>query len=478
VLIAVFVSSAVAQTSWWRTYGGPSDDYGTSAQPTSDGGYVITGFTGSFGPGGPNVWLIKTDASGDTLWTRTYGGTNYDYGNSVQPTSDGGYIVAGYTNTLGPGRVDVYLINTNATGDTLWTRTYGGTNEDEGWSVQQSSDGGYVIAGVTYSFGAGGGDVYLVKTNASGDTLWTRTYGGTHDDCGYSVQQTVDGGYIIAGMTNSSGAGPYDHDVYLIKTNASGDTLWTRSYGDTNYDVGYSVQQTSDGGYIVAGRTTSFGAGYGDVYLIRTNASGDTVWTRTYGGTDDDLGHSVQQTTDGGYIIAGETYSFGAGSRDAYLIKTNASGDTLWTRTDGGTDEDRGSSVEQTTDGGYIIAGFTESFGSGGSDVYLVKTDADGHVAVEEPSGPRLTISRAAFRVQPNPFRSFAVVPGHETDRFILSDISGRKVGICDGDRIGEGLPPGVYFLSPIAEPDVPHARLLRIVKGGWYRGRNRGDSK
>ena len=306
--------------------------------------------------------------------------------------------------------------------------------------------------------------VLVIASPALAQTSLWRTYGGTDYDHGYSVQQTADGGYIIAGCTWSFGAG--DNDVYLIKTNASGDNLWTRTYGGINDDEGWSVQQTSDSGYIVAGWTMSFGAGEADVYLIKANASGDTQWTRTYGGFSDDEGYSVQQTSDGGYVIAGETYSFGAGYRDVYLIKTSASGDTLWTRTYGGTNGDWGYSVQQTSDSGYIIAGSTTSFGAGGSDVYLIKTDANGNVAVTEPSTPQLANTRTAFRVQPNPVSSFAVVPGHETESFILSDISGRKVGICNGNRIGEGLPPGVYFLLPV-KPAIPRIRPLRIVKGG-----------
>jgi len=465
-----FTSIARAQTSWRRTYGGTNDDFGESVRQTSDSGYIIAGFTKSFGTGGLDVYLLKADASGDTLWTRTYGGTRDDYGYSVQQTSDGGYIVVGYTYTFGAGYIDVYLIKTNASGDTLWTRTYGGTSSDYGYSVRQTADSGYIIAGRTHSFGVGTPDsanVYLIKTDASGDTLWTRTYGGTNEDAGFSVQQTSDGGYIIAGLTTSFGAGSYD--AHLIKTDASGDTLWTRTYGGTSSDVGRSVQQTSDGGYIVVGFTYSFGAGYADVYLIKTDASGDTLWTRTHGGTSSDLGWSVQQTSDSGYIIAGTNASFGGGDYDVYLIKTNASGDTLWTRTYGGTNGDVGRSVRQASDGGYIIAGYTWSFGAGTPDyanVYLIKTDANGNVAVAEPSTPQLTNPRTAFRLQPNPFSSYAAVPGHEAESFILSDVSGRKVGICNGDRVGEELPPGVYFLSPV-NPALPRFRPLRIVKGG-----------
>ena len=219
----------------------------------------------------------------------------------------------------------------------------------------------------------------MIKTNATGDTIWTKTYGGANSDYGKSVQQTSDGGYIIVGYSNSFGAG--SNDVYLIKTNATGDTLWTKTYGGASSDYGKFVQQTSDGGYIIVGYSNSFGAGYDDVYLLKTNATGDTLWTKTYGGADYDYGKSIQQTSDGGYIITGGTYSFGAGSNDVYLLKTNATGDTLWTKTYGSISDDEGNSVQQTSDGGYIITGvnFIDD-GTGDVDVLLIKTDVDGNV--------------------------------------------------------------------------------------------------
>jgi len=375
VLLAAFcVSTAIADpgdTLWTRTYGGSADDEGWSVQQTTDGGYIITGYTDSFGAGHYDVYVVKTDANGDTLWTRTYGGSNYDEAKFVQQTADGGYIVTGFTSSFGAGSMDVYLVKTDADGDTLWTRTYGGSIDDEGWCVQQTADGGYIIAGTTNSFGAGSMDVYVVKTDANGDALWTCTYGGGDWDVGWSVQQTTDGGYIIAGNTMSFGAGG---DVYVVKTDANGDTLWTCTYGGGDWDEGWSVQQTTDGGYIIAGRTESFGAGEADVWLVKTDANGDTLWTRIYGGSNYDEGWSVQQTTDGGYIIAGLTDSFGGGSMDVYLVKTDADGGTLWTRTYGGkSGDDMAGSVQQTTDGGYIIAGLTDSFGAGSVDFYLLR---------------------------------------------------------------------------------------------------------
>jgi len=390
-------------------------------------------------------------------WERTYGGAGTDEGYSVQQTTDGGYIVAGLYDKY--GNPQVYLIKANASGDTLWTRTYGVPNGGVGYSVQETQDGGYIVAGYTWSFG-NNYQVYLVKTNASGDTLWTRNYGGSSGDRGYSVQQTQDGGYIVAGYTDSFGE---SLQVYLIKTNAQGDTLWTRTYGGTGDDGGRSVQQTSDGGYIIAGYTYSFGNNY-QVYLIKTNASGDTLWTRAYGGTSIDESNSVQQTSDGGYIIAGWTNSFGAGLYDVYLIKTNTSGDTLWTKTYGGTNRDYGRSVQQTQDGGYIVAGYTHSFGNA-DQVYLIKTDANGNVGVEtaEVRGQRL---EGRITAKPNPFTSFAALPGHEAERFSLYDISGRKVGTYRGDRIGEGLAPGVYFLRyQEMLKQVQHDEIVRIVK-------------
>ncbi len=374
-LVSISPSSVLAASpptvQWTKTFGGAGDDRGNSVQPTSDGGYIIAGSTVSLGAGGSDVYLVKTDASGNMTWQKTFGGTDYDTGNSVQATSDGGYIITGTTNSSGAGGNDAYLIKTDSSGNMTWSQTIGGVGNDWGSSVQPTADGGYIIVGLTTSFGAGGSDVYLIKANASGNITWTQTIGGVGNDSGSFVQPTADGGYIIVGLTTSFGAGGYD--VYLIKTNASGNLTWNRTLGGTGTDVGGSVQPTADGGYVIVGFTYPFGTLLYDVYLVKTDGSGNMTWSQTFGGMGADIGSSVQPTADGGYIVVGNTDSFGAGGQDVWLIKTNASGNVTWQQTFGGVGYDYGNSVQQTADGGYIIAGYTKSFGAGNADVYLIK---------------------------------------------------------------------------------------------------------
>jgi len=365
------VQQCIPDYEWAKTFGGSRVDYGYSVEQTTDGGYIIVGATDSFDGGWYDAYLIKTDAFGNEVWSQTFDRGSWDAGYSVRQTADGGYIIVGETYTPSPIDIDVYLIKTDAFGNEVWSQTFGRGLIDVGRSVEQTPDGGYIVVGSTYSLGSDKlDDVYLIKTDAFGNEVWSQTFGGINTEHGFSVQQ-ADGGYVIVGQTNSFGAG--DFDIYLIKTDAFGNMIWGKTFGGSCLDRGRSVQQTPDGNYIIVGATDSFGAGSSDVYLLKIDAFGNEVWSRTFGGSDRDSGFFARQA-DGGYIIVGETMSYGAGEREVYLIWTDAFGNEVWSQIFGGSEWDSGYCVQQTAEGNYIIVGSTASSGAGDRDVYLIKT--------------------------------------------------------------------------------------------------------
>jgi len=270
---------------------------------------------------------LKFDSSGELSWAKTVGGTNHDRSNSAFQTSDGGYISAGWTNSFGAGYDDLFLVKFDSLGEVSWAKTVGGVNYDEGSSVFQTSDGGYIVTGYTESFGAGSFDFVFLRFDSAGNLSWAKTVGGIGDDKGFSVSQTSDGGYIVTGYTGSYGAGSLD--LFLLRFDSEGNLSWAKTVGGTGDDRGYSVSQTSDGGYIVTGYTESFGAGAYDFWLLKFDSSGELSWVKTVGGTGNDGGYLVSQTSDSGYIITGETNSFGAGGFDTLLLKFNSSGNIL-----------------------------------------------------------------------------------------------------------------------------------------------------
>ncbi len=372
---------------WNQTYGGEGYDWGGSLVQTLDGGFAIVGETDSYGAGDYDVYLVRTDAQGNLLWNMTYGGTEYDGGFSVVQTLDGGFAIAGDTYSYGAGDRDAYLIRTDANGVMLWNTTFGGIEDDNVWTMIQTSDGGFAIIGRTDSYGAGSFDIYLVKTDANGSMLWNTTYGGPEYDFGTSLIQTLDGGFVIAGTTESYGAG--DTDVYLIRTDANGVMLWNTTYGGPEYDFGISLVQTLDGGFAIVGYTYSYGAGIDDVYLIKTDADGNMLWNKTYGGTEHDYADSMVQTSDGGFVISALTYTAGEGNNSVYegndavyLLKTDANGNLLWNMTYGETNYSIGRFLVQTSDGGFAIVGDIESYGAGDDDVYLVKIVVEGELGL------------------------------------------------------------------------------------------------
>lgn len=377
----------VSYHSWVRTYGGTGDEVARESKQTSDGGVIVAGFTNSYGTGG-DFWVMKLLANGDVDWQKTFGGSNYDYANAVDVTSDGGYIVTGITYSFGQGNGDAWVIKLDSTGAIQWQKVLGTAGADYFYSVQQTKDGGYILAG--YS----GGHSWVAKLNSSGAVVWNNVYTVSNVDGAATVRQTFDGGYVVTGSFTTNGycysCGPfstccdyYDNNTYILRIDANGALIWQKNFGNTNDSIGRSIRQTADGGFIEAGYTRSFGGGGSDVEVIRLDGSGNLVWWRTFGWTYDDEANSVEQTSDGGFLVSGFSKSSGVGTpsyANGWIFKLNSSGSILWQKMYGGNNDEQFYFGSLTSDGGIIAGGSTSSFGAGASDVWLMKLDSSGSI--------------------------------------------------------------------------------------------------
>lgn len=385
---------------WQQTYGGPAFEEIHSVIKTKDGGYALGGDTNEYGYA---FYFVKTDANGNMQWSKTYGenGMYRIYADVVQ-TSDGGYALAGYKNSYSAGGLDYWLVKTDENGNALWNRTYGGPGDEIAFALIQTSDGGYVLGGKSDSFGQGY-DIYIVKTNSTGDVEWAHNYGGSQDDVMWTpstILETNDGGLIFAGETKSYGAG--NGDIWLIKTDMQGNTLWNMTYGGVNEESSPGLIRTADGGYLMVGSTSSYGAGNSDVWLVKVDAAGNPQWNKTYGGSGTDVGMSVVQTPDGGYAVGAISNSFGLGGWDAWLIRTDSSGNKLWDRVYGGAGDDELYTVLEVTNNVFVIGGDTSSLGAGNLDGWLMQTSAENGLAWKDTTPNSITFFRPLDEIQCN----------------------------------------------------------------------------
>ena len=481
ITVLLQASSLFAQNIWSQSYGGEFTDEGQSAIETSDNAYLVAGSTESFGSGGFDGWLVKTDHSGDTLWTKTYGGNSSDRAKSLIETLDQAYLFAGETFSYGAGGYDAWLVKTDLNGDTLWTKTYGGTEADYAMSVIESSDQAYLILGHTHSYGSGRGDFWLVKTDINGDTLWTRTFGGGQDDLGFSLIETSDQAYLLAGHTKSYGSGA--QDAWIIKTDLNGDTLWTQTYGGILWDRATSIIETSDQAYLMVGYTESYSLGYKEAWIVKTDLDGETLWNRTYDGDEESWAWGGIETSDQGFVVTGYTWSFATNSLDALLIKTDANGDALWTKTYGGLAEESTFSVVETSDQGFLISGWTESYGSASYNVFLIKTDSLGNSAIPVSiQNVEDQVRPTSLSVFPNPSNNECMLtytlPEHSSVNIDIFDLSGNNMWNHDygkqgrgtytliwnhQDRNGNMLGSGVYVLRISTSSWIESKKILLL---------------
>lgn len=368
IFLTLYIPSGSAALIWSKTYGGTNAEYGFSFVQTSDDGYAIVGSIITYGSGSSyssDSWLIKTDVAGDLQWSKTFGGAGTNLLSSLVETSDGGFALGGFTNSSGGSEGDMWLVKTNSKGDIQWSKNYGDTNHEIANSIVQTSDGGFALAGAK---GPGGdfNDFCLVKTDSAGDLLWSKTYGGEGNDVAQSLVQTTDGGYAMVGFLNNY--------PWLVRVDSTGSMQWNKTYGELIYgesgiNLG-SVIQSEDGGYVLVGYNNQ------KAWLVKTDSSGNLQWNKTY--DQGFVAYSVVQTNDGGYALAGQVV--GNGVFDFWLAKTDNTGNVQWAQNYvGGQGE---VTVMQTSDGGYALLGSINPTGANyDSDIWLIKTDTNGITA-------------------------------------------------------------------------------------------------
>lgn len=368
--------AAWAQT-WVRTYGGLGQDEAVTPAQSADGGLIVAGTTSSQGAGSQDVVVLRLDRCGEPLWMKTYGGAFDESARALAPTAAGDWLVAGDSSSF-DSSLDYWVLKLSAAGTILWQRRFGGAGDETAHAIEATSDGGCLVAGVAQGPGGGDQDGWIMKLDASGSPIWQKTLGGAGDDLVEDVLVTADGGYLLVGSTDSWGAGFFD--LWIIKLGSTGGLVWQKTLGGPSDEAAHAVAQRPDGTFLVAGFTDSFGAGLLDYWVLALDTQGAILWQNTYGGVDDDEATAVLAASGGVSIVSGQTFSAGAGLSDAWLIALDSAGQILWQKTYGGPAEDAVRSSAVAMEGGIIAAGLTASFGQGASDAWLLRLDMAGEM--------------------------------------------------------------------------------------------------
>jgi len=451
--VLLFTVDGLGQNTWVKTFGGSGSEDGNPITSTTDGGYVLTGGTGSndgdfsgMNKGYWDIFVMKLNSNGDIVWKKTFGGSNWDKGYSITTTNDGGYVLTGKTNSfdgdfggMSKGGGDIFVIKLNSSGDIEWKKIFGGIGEDWGWSITTTNDGGYVLTGWTNSDDNhpsgiifGGGDLFIIRLNSDGLILWKRTYGGSSQDIGFSIKTTNDGGYVLTGWTYSndgdfSGMNKGNRDTFVMKLTSVGDIVWKKTFGGSGWEGGGDIYQTTDGGYVLTSISNDsvpngINQRYQDIFIMKLDSIGDIVWKKTFGGSNGE-GSTITTTNDGGYVLTGFTSSndgdfsgMNKGRYDIFVMKLNSNGEIVWKKTYGGSDDDYGGPVTTTNDGGYVLTGITMSndgdfsgMNKGERDIFVMKLDSNGNLnnttSINEFGEPTTTLL-----VHPNPFQNSTTI--------------------------------------------------------------------
>ena len=494
---------------WQKSFGGPGWDAARILEQTADGGYIMGGESNADGNdvtgnhGFFDYWVVKIDSSGNIQWQKSLGGTGADYLYSIVQTDDGGYIAAGRSVsndgdvTGNHGTYDYWVVKLDGGGNIQWQKSLGGSGWDEAHAIQQTSDGGYIAAGFAESLD---GDVtgvhdysdyWIAKLDSSGNIEWQKAFGGFDEDEAYAIQQTSDGGYIVAGSTLSDDGdvtGHHgDYDYWIVKIDSAGNMQWQKTLGGSSEDIATSVQQTIDGGYIVAGNSISADGdvtnnkGGSDYWVVKLDVSGNIQWQKSFGGTDYDYGSFIRQTSDGGYIVSGGTSSndgdvtINFGDYDFWILKLNNAGNIIWEKSLGGSMEEFAFAVHQTADGGFITAGYTNSqdgditVSYGNYDFWVVKLTVPTSVSSDHNEND--------YSIYPNPATGevnilFTLNKTTYVELQLLNSL-GQIVKVILNEHANTGenkinlftgnIPPGIYHLKFVVDNKVLTKKLVKM---------------
>lgn len=483
--------SVIAQsdTLWTKTYGGQYSDGGRSIIEAIDGGFVIAGYTYSFGEGYADFYLVKTDSEGNEEWAKTYGGPNMDYAYDVcKSVENDGYVLVGYTASYGNGSKDIYMVKTDIDGNEIWTQTFGGPEVEHAKSIIPTNDGNYLICGYTESFGAGEDDIYLINTDPEGNLLWEKTIGTDHSEMGEDIIETSDGNFLITGSSglydipgNNSGR---NRDIYLVKTDQSGNVLeegyyWIMLGNQGAFDDGYAVCENSDGEYYIVGGCTRESVEVLDIAVVKTDSELNVIWKENL-----EMGESafydfsraaLKPTSDGGILICGSFKYASTIKNDLFVIKVDSTGNEEWSGYYGGDGSESAYAITESNDEGFVITGHTSSYGAGSFDVWLLKLDLNQTGLSNEPKSSEIN-----FQIFPNPaIKNVTISYELESATHLnisITDSSGKLIKalldnkqaageyhhIWDGKGdSGREVPAGVYLCKIQAGKEVYNKKII-----------------
>jgi hypothetical protein len=433
--------SQIPDTVWTKTFGGPSADVGNSVKQTNDSGFIIAATTNSFGAGGQDIWLIKTDANGDTMWTKTFGGSGDDAAKNIQLTNDNGYAIFGKTNSFGNGGDDFLFWKTDSLGNTEWFKTYGGSVDERAYEGQQTTDSGYVIVGD--SLGSTNSKAWMIKTDKAGIFTWGRTIGihpANHYFIGRSVQQLNNGQYVMLGThAYQVYPGSYAVEYSLSRISSTGDSLSYRYYGMYGDAFCPSVRELPDGNLFIGG-CYLYGGNNLHPWILKTSYAGNIIWEHSIIGSQMPVElTSMELTFDGGFIMTVGSFGYPA-LKDFQLLKCTESGVLSWEKIVGGSSDDKAYSVWQTNDGGYVVTGYTKSFGAGDSDIWLLKFRSDSALNFQIDFFPTVDTAWVAsnsfgpdiitHNLNSTPFRDSITIEPGPNSAFFYYDSSGNIVPV------------------------------------------------